>query len=249
MLLRSAARLAAPCRPLTVASPVPPPALTDAVLTPERREAFVSRLSKVRLPVRTTDGEPGAAVLAPLCRVDGRPGLLYTLRSSALNKHAGEVAFPGGNRDRQDADTLATALRETEEEIGLHVERDQLWGVLPSLLSRFGGKPVAAYVADVGEVRMEDLRPQPDEVEDVFFLSLEHLCKPQNAGHTQWRRRDAGYSLPVFLNGPHRVWGLTGIFTHILLGTLLPEWYKHKVPYLRPVRERDSERDSRSGSY
>ena len=243
MLLRRARRLVTPPgravsgTTTSVSPPGSSPPLTSAVLTPERREAFLSRLSNVRLPVQLSEGEPRAAVLAPLCRVDGQPGLLYTLRSSALNKHAGEVAFPGGNRDGGDADLLTTAIRETEEEIGLSVRRDCLYATLPSVKSGFSGKMVAAFVADVGDLRMEALRPQPGEVEDVFFLSFEHLCHQENARHTQWRRGDLGYSMPVFLNGPHRVWGLTAVYTHLLLSNLLPEWYRNKVPYIKPVRD------------
>ena len=61
---------------------------------------------------------PEAAVLVPITRSD-EPEVVLTLRASGLSTHSGEVAFPGGRRDPEDADLVQTALREAEEEIGL----------------------------------------------------------------------------------------------------------------------------------
>ena len=63
-------------------------------------------------------GFPEAAVLVPITRSDD-PEVVLTLRASGLSTHGGEVAFPGGRRDPEDSDLVATALREAEEEIGL----------------------------------------------------------------------------------------------------------------------------------
>uniref|UniRef100_A0A8C4VGN2 Nudix hydrolase domain-containing protein n=1 Tax=Gopherus evgoodei TaxID=1825980 RepID=A0A8C4VGN2_9SAUR len=75
-----------------------------------------------------------AAVLVTLCSVGGYPALLYTLRSSTLTgQHKGDVSFPGGKRDSADQDVIATALRETQEELGLHLGAESVWGVMRPL--------------------------------------------------------------------------------------------------------------------
>ncbi|XP_021120152.1 nucleoside diphosphate-linked moiety X motif 8 isoform X1 [Heterocephalus glaber] len=72
-----------------------------------------------------------AAVLVPLCLVRGVPALLFTLRSSRLaGRHKGDVSFPGGKCDPADQDVVHTALRETQEELGLAVPKDHVWGIM-----------------------------------------------------------------------------------------------------------------------
>src|SRR3954468_21422670 len=78
--------------------------------------------------VRVTD----AAVLVPLvARYDGLH-VLFTQRTAHLSDHAGQISFPGGRVEAEDIDRSATALRETEEEIGLARDRVALLGALPT---------------------------------------------------------------------------------------------------------------------
>jgi|YelNatPaOPRAMG01_1025707.scaffolds.fasta_scaffold00158_20 8-oxo-dGTP pyrophosphatase MutT (NUDIX family) len=89
-----------------------------------------SCLSFAKQPPSPPEGLLPAGVLAPLFLEDGEVKLLFTQRTMNLKDHQGQISFPGGVRDRGDADLLATALRETEEEIGLKPEKVEILGTL-----------------------------------------------------------------------------------------------------------------------
>uniref|UniRef100_A0A8C8SRL3 Nudix hydrolase domain-containing protein n=1 Tax=Pelusios castaneus TaxID=367368 RepID=A0A8C8SRL3_9SAUR len=171
-----------------------------------------------------------AAVLATLCSVGGCPALLYTLRSSTLTgRHKGDVSFPGGKRDSTDQDVIATALRETREELGLHLGAESVWGIMKPIPSGRGFN-VAPVLANVGPLESVCLSPNPQEVEDVFTLPLSHLLQAQNQGYTHFCHQGRySYTLPVFLNGRYRVWGLTAIITDLTLALLVPSAYRRRT--------------------
>lgn len=169
-----------------------------------------------------------AAVLVPLCYVEGQPSVLLTIRShKLLGYHQGQISFPGGKRDSSDANSVHTALRETREELGIDVPQTSIWGLLPALHSGLSKKLVRPVIAFIGEVNIDSLHPCPDEVEQAFALTLSHVCSPQNQGYTHFRRNGRfAFTLPVFNGGPgHRVWGFTAIVLHQTLCLLLPKVY------------------------
>lgn len=170
-----------------------------------------------------------AAVLVSICTVSGNPAFLYTLRSTSLTGiHKGDVSFPGGKRDDSDRDVIATALRETREELGLQLGEDCIWGIMRPLPDR-KRMLVAPVLANLGPLEHLDLKPNPQEVESVFTLSFSHLLQEKNQGYTHFCDKGRySHTLPNFLHGPHRVWGLTAIITDFTLELMAPGMYRRR---------------------
>ena len=116
------------------------------------------------LPQPNTKLTP-AAVLVPLVLRGHELTVLLTQRTKHLSHHPGQVSFPGGRCEPDDADAVATALRETEEEIGLHHKHIEVIGQLDHYQTGtdFLVTPVVSFVTPPFE-----LRPDPNEVDEIF---------------------------------------------------------------------------------
>ncbi|GFR58329.1 nucleoside diphosphate-linked moiety X motif 8, mitochondrial [Elysia marginata] len=182
-----------------------------------------------------------AAILVPLCTVKGEPSLLFTLRSTRLKKHRGQVSFPGGNVDETDADITFTALRETQEELGIDPARCEVWGQLRALPTSMSKRrvvqPVVARITG-GDLDLNQLKVNHDEVEQAFTVPLRQLCNHANIGVTRFRNDTNPFTMPVYTGPPHRIWGFTAIVTHILLTVLAPNLYTFKVVHKKALSGR-----------
>lgn len=207
----------------------------EKVLSKESQDECIRRLQ--RMPSLQPPTEPSskkAAVLVPLCVVEGEVSLLFTLRSPFMSSHRGQVSFPGGMKDDLDPSFESTALRETEEELGIPSEQVQIWGRCNSMESR--NKVIAVpVIGSLGVINVRKLKFNPHEVGEVFSMSLRELCDKKNFRYTQFRT-GKGYAIPVFFGGKHRIWGLTAGITHIFLTALLPSVYKNRLQYIRPIK-------------
>lgn len=131
-----------------------------------------------------------AAVLVPIVMHE-QPTVLLTQRTLHLSTHSGQIAFPGGKADAEDANACATALRETQEEVGLAPAWVQILGLMPHYVtgSNFIITPVVALVQPGFT-----LAPNADEVADVFEVPLAFLMNPAHHQHHsfEWEgaRRD-----------------------------------------------------------
>jgi 8-oxo-dGTP pyrophosphatase MutT (NUDIX family) len=160
-----------------------------------------------------------AAVLAPLYSLSGRPYLILTQRARRLRAHSGEISLPGGAREPGDESLLATALRESHEELALAVERVEALGALPPVFSVVSNFLVAPFVGWLGE-GTPALQPNPQEVAEVIYAPLRELANPAIFHEEIWTRGGLEHTIYFFDLGPHRIWGLTGRILRSLLATL-----------------------------
>ncbi|WP_044873667.1 CoA pyrophosphatase [Pseudomonas sp. LFM046] len=150
---------------------------------------------------------PEAAVLVPITRSD-EPELILTLRASGLSTHGGEVAFPGGRRDPEDADLIRTALREAEEEVGLPPGLVEIIGPLSPLVSRHGIKvtPFVGLVPDFVQYRANH-----GEIDSVFSVPLEFFRDDPRQMTHRIDYLGRSWYVPCYQFGEYKIWGLTAI--------------------------------------
>ena len=147
-----------------------------------------------------------SAVLVPLVHREAQVTTLFTQRTSHLAHHAGQISFPGGHSDPVDNSPEDTALRETEEEVGLHRRHIRVIGRLDPYITRTG----FSVIPVVGLVTPPfDIEPDDNEVADVFEVPLSFLMDPSN--HQRHKREINGirrdfYAMPF---EDRFIWGAT----------------------------------------
>jgi 8-oxo-dGTP pyrophosphatase MutT (NUDIX family) len=147
-----------------------------------------------------------AAVLVGIVgRADGL-AVLLTQRTEHLTNHAGQISFPGGSAELDDADAIATALRETREEVGIGAESITPFGYLDGLdtVSGFNVTPVVADI-DPAYVAM----PDPREVANVFEVPLAFFADPANLRFRRMEYRGRPRDIVEFHFGDRNIWGAT----------------------------------------
>lgn len=209
------------------------PAFID-VFSENSKEHFLKRLKNTKsISLDKQKASEEAAVLVPFCLVNNRPSILLTVRSALVGRNKGDVSFPGGMKEASDKDAIHAALRETEEEIGISPSISEVWTTMDPLPNRNGGIAITPVIAFLGNLNIENCQVNKDEVDSVFTQTLESFCDPNNWRYTQYKK---GYTLPVFLGGEYRIWGLTAAILHIILQALLPDIYKNNFIFYKKIK-------------
>ena len=162
-------------------------------------------------------GKP-AAVLLPIVERREKLTMLFTQRAKHLKHHAGQVSFPGGKQEAFDQTLLETALRETEEEIGLSREFVQVIGNLPRYrtVSRYEVVPYISFVQPEFTLSLDQ-----NEVAETFEVPLDFLL--DQANHLiHWVER-SGQKHPIYFIPweDKTIWGATAAFVRNLSNHIL----------------------------
>ncbi len=156
-----------------------------------------------------------AAVLVPLflAGVEPEPHVVLTRRRADLRRHAGEISFPGGRKDAEDANLADTALREAEEEIGLMRSQVSLLGTLPPTSTFATGYVIHPFVGEIPAGIA--WRPSVKEVDAVLELPLSAVRAGRTRTHLE--RRGIAFETDAYVVEEHLIWGATArILEHLL---------------------------------
>ena len=166
----------------------------------------IARALKHRTPeIISGNGHKPAAVLIPIQERQDGDYLVLTKRADHLSTHKGQIAFPGGRVDGSDADVIATALRESQEEIGLDPKCVRILGRLDEFTAGYGlvVTPVIGVIPAVCEFRVD-----PTETAAVASVPIVALMQPPNFIMDDYRSPGGHPSYHFYVNG-WDVWGVT----------------------------------------
>ena len=154
-----------------------------------------------------------AAVLAGIVPRANGAQVILTRRTETLRQHGGQVGFPGGRTEPDDADAVAAALRESHEEIALPPDQVQVLGYLDPFVTITGYRvtPVVAVIDPLFKPI-----PSPDEVADVFEVPLDYLMAPDSLRHVEIIHRGRVRHVLEYSWPGQRIWGATAAMLYNL---------------------------------
>ena len=156
--------------------------------------------------------QPKAAVLLGICNYEAyvdQPALIYTVRSSNLSTHSGEVSFPGGKAEEGDTSLHHTAIREAQEEINLNPNDVNFLGRMNYLISKHKIE-VNPIVASIDNPQKFIKNP---EIEHIFTVPINYLLEKNNIFEETIERQGAKWIVPTWRYDHQKIWGLTAMIT------------------------------------
>ncbi len=160
-----------------------------------------------------TGGLREAGVLVPIIG-GAEPSIYLTERSNQLRHHPGQISFPGGRIEPEDASAEAAALREAHEEVGLDPAHVQILGRLPDYMTATGFDiaPFVGWLSPEAE-----LAPDDREVARLFRVPLDYAMNPANYRLERFTRNDQTFLLHAIDYKDNHIWGATAGMLYGLL--------------------------------
>jgi 8-oxo-dGTP pyrophosphatase MutT (NUDIX family) len=159
-----------------------------------------------------------ASVLIPYYPHPEGLSLIFMKRPDYPGVHGDQISFPGGRKDRTDRDDLETALRETEEEIGVKQDHIEVWGSLSTqhtLASRYFITPF------IGRIPYPyKFTPDPREVERLIIIPFARLLEPATYSHGIYNWKGMEFESDLYQHGNDIIWGLTARILNNLISLL-----------------------------
>ena len=180
-------------------------------------EPFFYRLRGVLSPVGAyrvaPEGLRPAGVLVPLCARNGEVRVVLARRTEHVPHHKGQVCFPGGSQDPEDADLFATALREAGEELGIREESVELLGAMEPVptVTGFFIQPYVVRIPEETGFSLDDF-----EMAEVFEVPLSVFTEYDRYRCAETTFLGEEYQVYFFDYGPHTIWGATAKILHRL---------------------------------
>ena len=175
-----------------------------------------------RLPFDESKFKDGA-VLIITYPIEDKLHLALTKRTQSVASHKGHISFPGGARE-SDETLLQTALRETEEEIGVNLPEDTVIGTLSVLYVPISGYRITPFVT-IAEERPR-FRPDPSEVEKIIEVPLCLFLNEESITREWQTHQNRKMLVPFYRHGNHKIWGATAMilseFAELLLKVVEP---------------------------
>lgn len=166
----------------------------------------LARLSQYQKVSLSRPNYKPAAVLLPFYYKNEEPFILFTLRNQRVTHHKGEISFPGGVFERNDPSLLHTALRETEEELGIPSKQIEVLGELDDVVvpTKYHITPFAAQIQSPFHYQMN-----PHEIEQVLEIPLKHFLNEKNFEEKEMTYSEKKILMPFFYWKEHCIWGAT----------------------------------------
>jgi 8-oxo-dGTP pyrophosphatase MutT (NUDIX family) len=182
--------------------------------------AAQNRMAPLRRELRPAEGVTPrqAGVLLLTFPTSEGMQLVLTRRTEHLRAHSGQISFPGGRHNPEDESLIATALRETCEELGVCDDQVRILGPLSTIYVPPSNFEVHPTVGALNSVPI--FRPNPHEVAEVLTFPLSLLLDDRAKAAEDWDFQGVVYSVPFYWINNHKVWGATAAMLSELEGRL-----------------------------